>query len=345
MHETSRLGFLGYDGAHGEARFASGRLALATYGGWGLARGEDIPVTSDVLDPLDDFLPQERQLVWGMNGRWRTPILQLSGLYQREVDPRARDFVAERAGSDVVASMRGIVLSAGADYDIAMGSWGRAETKLAASWKRAFADVGWRRYAPHFPLWTIWGAFSPVPYSAWGGSGRVLVVPGIEAFASGERWTMDETDATTPLVTVEDRGWRWSAGGRWFALEDWDARAALWREYGPGAASMGYEVSTSYDWTRGLALAAAFSWLRRPLEYRFDESKVATWRLRLDWKPKGRVRAFAEVQHVDESRERPDEAAFDWGHWGVALSMMVELDSGTGPGVPPAVLRIPELPK
>jgi hypothetical protein len=57
------------------------------------------------------------------------------------------------------------------------------------------------------------------------------------------------------------------------------------------------------------------------------------------------MRASAEIQRVEESRERPDEAAFDWGHWRAALSTTVELDSGTGPGVPPAVLRIPELPK
>jgi hypothetical protein len=70
---------------------------------------------------------------------------------------------------------------------------------------------------------------------------------------------------------------------------------------------------------------------------------VATWLLRLDWKPRARWRAGAEIQRVDEERERPDAAAFDWGHWRFALSTTIELSSGTTPSVPPAVLRIPEL--
>ena len=40
------------------------------------------------------------------------------------------------------------------------------------------ALVGARQYRPHFDLWTIWGAFSPVPYHAVNGSVWVRPVGG-----------------------------------------------------------------------------------------------------------------------------------------------------------------------
>lgn len=345
MNETSRFGFFGYDGGRGEARLAAGRLALATFAGWGMARGVELPATNSALDPLDEFLPERRQLVWGANGRWRSAPLQTSLLYLREVDPRADDFVSERVGGEAVAVARGIELAAGSDYDVADNSWGRAEATVAMRRARASAEIGWRRYAPHFPLWTVWGAFSPVPYHAASARAHFRAARGLDVEASGERWKFDETGATAPLVSVEDRGWRWSAGLRWFRDPRWEARGTLWREFGPGAASLGVEAGASWELSRALDVSADFSWLRRPLEYRFDEANVGTWGMHFAWDPRGRFRASADVQRVDESRDRPDAAAFDWTQWRIGLSTTVEFDSGAARGVPPAVLRIPELPK
>ncbi len=345
LHESTRLGFVGFDGGSGELRFSDGRAVLATYGGWGLARAEALPATHEVLVPLDDFLPERRQLVWGARGDWRAAPLQIGTLYQREIDPRAGDFVSERVGAQAIARVRGLELATGADYDVAAADWGRAEAGLALRRQRAGAEVGWRRYAPHFPLWTIWGAFSPVPYDAWSARGRVALGGGLELNGGGERWEYDDPGATTPLVVTEDEGWRWTAGARWLANPDREVRGAYWREYGPGAAASGFETGAALRWRRALSLDAGFSWMRRPLELRFDESQAATWTLRASWAPRGRWRAGVDVQHVDVSRGRPDAAAFDGGHWRLGVSTAIAFDSGAIRTVPPAILRIPELPE
>ena len=345
MHETSRLGFLGYDGARGEARFASGQIALAAYGGWGLVRGDDIPATTSAVAPLDDFLPEERQIAFGTRAHWQSSRANVGWIYQREIDPRAKDFVSERTGAEGVLNAGNLNVAAGADYDIASRSWGRAEANFAFRHERDAAEIGWRRYAPHFPLWTIWGAFSPVAYDAFNANAHLMVHREWEILASGERWDYHDTGATTPFVSVEESGWRWSVGGRWVPSAPYEARASLWREFGPGAASLGYEGAATFRMRKSISMTAAFSWMRRPLELRFDEAKVASSLARLTWTPRSRFRASADIQWIDEERERPDAAAFDWSHWQAALATTFEFDSGTGAEIPPAILRIPELPR
>jgi len=345
MHETSRLGFLGFDGGRAEARFASGRIAVAAFGGWGLARGDDIPATVSAVAPLEDFLPQERQIAWGTRAHWQSPRAGVDWIYQREIDPRAHDFVSERTGADGFLAAGDLHFSAGADYDIATRSWGRAETNVAYRHEGDGVEIGWRRYAPHFPLWTIWGAFSPVAYDALSANARLVLWPSWEVLGSGERWDFHDTGATTPLVSVEENGWRWSLGARYFPHAPWEARASLWKEFGPGAASLGYEGAATWHVTQDIATSAAFSWMRRPLELRFDEAKVASTMARITWKPKARFRTSADIQWFDEERERPDAASFDWNHWQLSLATTIEFDSGDGSNVPPAILRVPELPQ
>ncbi|HET9886088.1 MAG TPA: hypothetical protein VFR10_01155, partial [bacterium] len=285
------------------------------------------------------------QLAWGTRAHWQSSKAGADWIYQREIDPRADDFVSERTGGEGFWNAGDFNFNAGADYDIASRDWGRAEAKLAYRHEGDGVGVGWRRYAPHFPLWTIWGAFSPVAYNALSADARLVVHQGWEVFGSGERWNYDDTGATTPLVAVEESGWRWSLGGRWFPHAPWEARASLWREFGPGAASLGYEGAATVHVQEEIALSAAFSWMRRPLELRFDEAKVASSLARLTWNPKSRFRASADVQWIDEQRERPDAASFDWSHWQASLSTTFEFTSGTAPNIPPAVLRVPELPQ
>ena len=86
---ASRLGWTGFDGAWLTLRDRRRGLELQGYGGWGLARGVALPVTSPALNPLDDFQPARRQLVFGAGGGWSTAGADVRVDYQREVDPRA----------------------------------------------------------------------------------------------------------------------------------------------------------------------------------------------------------------------------------------------------------------
>lgn len=84
---TSRLGYEGFDGGRLLLRDASRGLELDGYVGWGLTQGAALPVTSPVLNPLDDFQPRQRQIVAGAGGGWTGRWGELHADYLREVDP------------------------------------------------------------------------------------------------------------------------------------------------------------------------------------------------------------------------------------------------------------------
>ena len=89
------------------------------------------------------------------------------------------------AGSRVAASMAvrpvsGLSLSAGGEYDLSYQAWGSADG--AVRWSSRLVDVtlGARRYRPFFPLWTIWGAFSPIGHDGGYAALRVSPFPGVQ---------------------------------------------------------------------------------------------------------------------------------------------------------------------
>lgn len=342
--ETSRLGFRTYDGAEGELRLLRRRLRLRGYGGWGLARSSVLPATDPAQDPLEDFRPLRRQLLAGAMVDWSSARWQAVSLYEREVDPRADDFVSERVGVETALQFpAGIGISAGSDWDLAQGWWGSGEASV--SWARPGrwrgATLGARRYRPHFELWTIWGAFSPIPYRAAFVESEAVGLSGVALRARGEVYEYDDPGASAPLARTEDDGWRWSAGTTVTRWSRWTAGAALHQEHGPGASSLGGDGSLSFEARRRLHVTAHASFVKRPLEFRFDEAELRTLGVSLDWERRGQ-RLAVDVRHLEESRERPDAAAFEWSQIRLGLGATFAFGS-EDLAVPPAVLRIPRV--
>ena len=174
----------------------------------------------------------------GASVGWTSALVQGRILYQREVDPRVDQFVSERGGAEIVlrTPIR-LDLTAGADYDIAQGFLGSAEARLDYALPRGWGALsgGVRQCRPHFPLWTIWGAFSPVPYQAVFGSVTVVPLRGIELLARGEGYRYSDVEAVTPLVETEDRGWRYSFRGTYARSAPWSVYYAFHSEFGAGA--------------------------------------------------------------------------------------------------------------
>jgi hypothetical protein len=343
LQELTRFGSVGFDGARAEVRAFDRRIRAGAYGGWGLAGATALPATSPTLDPLDDFRPERRQHLVGTDVRVSCAGTETLVLYQREVDPRADDFVSERVGAETRWSAPlDLTLTAGADYDVASGFWGSAESRV--SWSGSglvdAASAGVRRYRPHFDLWTIWGVFSPVPYRAASGDVGVRPRGDLRLRLRGETWDYEDTEANAPLVRTEDGGWRWSATWDWTPTASWSARGGLHQEFGPGASSLGYHGGVDHGFERA-SVGLDVSYLRRPLEFRFDEARVWTWGLRAGHDVGGALRLSADVRLISESRERPDAAAFDWNHARASLAATWAFGSETGRPVPPAVLRIP----
>jgi hypothetical protein len=341
---ASRLGTTGFDGAGVVLRDLQRGIEVQGYAGWGLERGVALPVTSPALNPLDDFQPQQRQLVAGAGAGWRSTLADLRVDYQREVDPRSDYFVSERvAVGGVLRPLSSVQLSGGADYDLAAGWWGSADATLGYTHQRLRASVGVKRYRPHFDLWTIWGAFSPVPYHAVQASVSVTATPQIELRGHYEHYRYDDTETSTPLYnTVPQSGWRWEVGLTATPRTGWTVDAGYRRELGPGAASTGLDGSLSYRPSERLTLTALGSTIDRPLEFRFNEAVVHTYGLDAQFAPSERLRVGLTANRYQEDHRRPDAGAFDWNQLRVSARVVVLFGNQADlRGLPPSIRLLP----
>ena len=339
----SRLGTALFDGGRLTLRHAELGLELGGFVGWGLARGAALPVTSPVLNPLDEFQPRRRQIVAGLGAGWTTAHWDVRADYLREVDPRSDYFVSERIGVEAaVRPLTGLSASGGATYDMAAGWWGNAEASLAYATPAVSATLGVRRYRPHLELWTIWGAFSPVPYHAAHGHVAVRVRPWLRLRARVERYAFEDAEAATPLVNVEDDGWRWEAAGTVAAHANWSVDLGYHREFGPGASSAGFGGTVTYAPGTAVRVIAHAASLNRPLEFRFSEADLRTFGIDAEVRPSPRVRLALGASSYLEERRRPDPAALDWDQVRVTGRVAIEFGQGADErGLPPSIRRLP----
>lgn len=337
---VNRLGIVGFDG--GRAIVPAGRSSLEVDGyiGLGLARAAALPVTSPVLDPLDDFQPRRRQILAGATLGYSGGLLDARLDYQREVDRDTRNFVSERAALSL--DFRPVdrwSFSAGVDYDFAHTWFGNADATVRFTAPWITLTGGLRQYRPHFDLWTIWGAFSPVPYHAVYAGVGLRPVPSLELRGRWERYAFSDTDTETPLVNVDDDGWRLGVGIGYAPAPAWRIDAGYREDYGPGASSHGFEGSVTWVPRQPISLTAYGSTLDRPLEFRFQEASVDVLGLEADWKVLEAVRLGVGGARYSESRDRPDAAAFDWNQTRLHARVTLLLRSNADRAPLPPALR------
>lgn len=337
---TGRLGAYGLDGGRVVVRLGEGRVEVGGYGGWGLARGTALPVTDPALNPLDDFQPRDRQVVAGAELGWNGSRAEVRAEYRREVDPAVDYFVSERAAVAVsLGPIAGLRLISGAVYDIAFGQFGNAEASLTWLGPRVAITAGARTYRPLFDLWTIWGAFSPVAHRAAHGSIEIRPVSGVTLFARGERYDYEDTETETPLVDVEDDGWRTESSATWSPNRRWTVMVGHHAEFGPGASSLGYRGRAAFDPHPRLGFAVHAASLRRPLEFRFSDAELTVIGAEANWRPDDRWRIALSASQFNERRERPDAASLDWDQ--LRVSARVSLLFGSGADRLPLPRAIP----
>jgi hypothetical protein len=342
----TRLGYWGFDGARADVRLLDDKFFVQGYGGWGLARGVALPVTSSALNPLDDLQPRERQVLWGAGLGWSQQGVDARLIYQRQISSESDNIVGEFAAFDAtIRPSASFAIVGGVDYDVATGNWGTADLAATITAPRGglAVTVGGKRYRPYFPLWTIWGAFSPVGYSAGYGSVSYAPISGLELWTRGEAYGYEDTEAESSNVSVESDGWRWTLGGAYKWTAGWTFKADYFIDKGPGSRSLGFDFVTTWQPMGSVYVTADVQRLQRPLEFRFDDIDVWSYGLRLDYRTVRGVRLNGEVRYYDEKRDRLDGAAFSWNQFRLNLGAMVNFGTPIVGGLHPAILRVPEV--
>jgi hypothetical protein len=238
----------------------------------------------------------------------------------------------------------GLTLQAGSDWDLAAGLWGSAEASLTYVHSRVSAIAGTRRYRPHFALWTIWGAFSPVPYHASFGQVGVHAAGWLDVRARGERYGYEPAEVSTALVNVEDRGWRWELGGTGRLPHGVSLDAGYQAEFGSGASAAGWTGSVTYapPSQPRLLVSLQGATLQRPLEFRFDESRLKSLGFNVQADVTPSLRLGLGGVYYTENRRRPDALALDWNQFRLNASAVLTLGRGADLlSLPPAVRRMP----
>jgi hypothetical protein len=151
-----------------------------------------------------------------------------------------------------------------------------------------------------------------VPYHAVNAAVWVRPVRTIELRGRWERYSYSDTETETPLVDVEEDGWRVGFGLTYRPTAQWTLDAGYHDEFGPGAESEGFEASIMFLPRSDLTLTAYGSALDRPLEFRFQDASVDVLGLDAEWSPTERLRLALGGARYWEIRDRPDAAALDW---------------------------------
>jgi hypothetical protein len=233
-------------------------------------------------------------------------------------------FVSDRAaGSVAVRPLRALTVSAGGEYDLAFGEVGSADATVTWIARGYSLTGGVRRYRPFFDLWTIWGAFSPVPYTSWHAAGSLTPVRGLTVRARGEHYRFRDAEVFTPNVTVEDRGWRFETGATWTPLPVVTLEAGYQSEFGPGSSSRGLTGRVTWEARPDLSLGAQAARLRRPLELRFNDAELTSFGLDGEYRPNPRWRFGLQAIRYQEDRNRPDASALDWDQFRFAARVSV----------------------
>jgi hypothetical protein len=307
---SSRLEAMGFDGGWLRYRFDRLSLELTGYGGWGLGQAAVVGPNSPALNPLDEFRPRDRQLVAGAEGALLLSSVDLRAEYRREIDPEDDYFVSERAALSFASTMmKNVRVNGGIDYNIAEGRAGTADLSAAYVARRFSVSAGARRYRPYFSLWTLWGAFSPVPYKAANVAAQVRARDWLTLNTRAERYSYDEAEVSTALVpNLQDEGWRvrFGANAKIGTRATIDGSYGL--ERGPGASARSADASVGFAATRTLSFDVYGGSLARPLELRYYDATSKWIGGRAQWQPSDQRRLWADVSYVIDDRDRPDAA-------------------------------------
>lgn len=280
------LGYYNFDGASFLWR-GFDPIRIDVYGGWSLARNLNAPRTGSLLEDADEFAPDDRGIVLGIEVQGRIGSRATGAVaYQREIRGDRLALYTERVAGDLGVRVSRFSVELGLDYDLAFEEFNEASLRVSApvaAGVEAMAQV--RRYTPHFELWTIWGAFSPVGFDetrgwlAWNSPGG-----DVRLEAGGAYRTYEDTDAGAQFARLEDDGWRAFGRARW-DRDQWFADGSYRAEEGSGAARYGGDLAVGRNLGTGRYVSLRTTSSQNFSEFRLGEQVTAgggidaAWRL------------------------------------------------------------------
>ena len=326
---VTRLEPVGFDGGWVRVRWDKASLDFTGYGGWGLGQAAAVPVNSPALNPLDEWRPGDRQLVAGAEAALRLRDVDVRAEYRREVDPQDHYFVSERTAFSFDATAAAFRLTGGLDYNIAEGHLGSADLALTYLHSRFSVTGGARRYHPYFSLWSLWGAFSPVPYNAVNVSAELRPTDWLSLNGRGERYHYEDADISTALVPqLEDRGWRTSVGATATPNSRLTLNGDFGFEHGPGAAARFADGAIDYAPNDNISFGLFGGAMERPLELRYYDATSHWIGGRAGWQFSAQRRAWVDLARVNDDRERPDAGGSSLDQFRFRAGLSVVFGSG-----------------
>jgi hypothetical protein len=326
---VSRLEPVGFDGGWVRVRWDKASLDFTGYGGWGLGQAAAVPVSSPALNPLDEWRPSDRQLVAGAEAALRLRDVDVRAEYRREIDPQDHYFVSERAAFSFDATAAALRLTGGFDYNLAEGHLGSADLALTYLHSRFSVTGGARRYHPYFSLWSLWGAFSPVPYNAVNISAELRATDWLALNGRGERYHYESADISTALVPqLEDRGWRTSVGATATPNSRWTMNGDFGFEHGPGAAARFADGTIDYAPNEYFSFGLYGGAMERPLELRYYDATSHWIGGRAWWQSAAQRRIWIDLARVSDDRQRPDASASSLDQFRFRAGLSVVFGSG-----------------
>ena len=341
---TTRLGFAGFDGGRATLRYRKYGLEATGYAGLGLARSSSVGVNDPVTAPLGDFIPGERNLIGGVLVGFVGGPVEAQAQWQRQVD-RSTDYLMSDflSGSAVIRPVPRVAVAGWLEYDLAQGWVGSADAEVRFTAPRVSATAGYKRYMPRFDLWTIWPAFSPVPWNGVQASAIVSATRWLKLRGRIQWQEYENTGAETALGSAAPTGTVWAAGATVTALPRWTFDAGWMYERNFGAVATGGDASVGWNPFDAMVLRLYGAYSQRPLVYRFDDSYLTWAGLDVSLRTTQQVLVGASIVYVNENRKRPDAAAFDWNQTRVSAYVTYVFSAGGADrtGLPDAVKRMP----
>jgi len=326
---TSRLEPVGFDGGWLRVHWDKASFDFTGYGGWGLGQAAAVSATSPALNPLDEWRPSNRQLVAGAEAALHLRDVDIRAEYRREIDPQDHYFVSERTALSLGANAAAFRAVGGLDYNIAEGHLGTADFTLTYLQPRFAVSGGARRYRPYFSLWTLWGAFSPVPYNAVNVSAQFRPTGWLLLHGRGERYHYESADVSTAIVPqLEDRGWRSSIGATATLNQRWTLDGDYGLEHGPGAAARFADGVITFAPNENSSFGVYGGSLARPLELRYYDATSRWIGGRGDWRFTGQRRIWGDVARIKDDRDRPDASASSLTQFRLRAGLSLAFGSG-----------------